>query len=171
MKKIILILISVLLIGVGYIYFEESTFSPLKEKDFQHLFPNSSEDVKKECSSDFLGISTRSEFFEIYTYTGKFNIDSTYPTFKNKWENKEFTNDVLFSKWKSCPIDSTTMSLYKFILTANNLERNNCFSSLNQELNDPNNFYSFVYFNELEQYFLLYSKDENKLFYIRKKGF
>ena len=37
-------------------------------------------------------------------------------------------------------------------------------------LNDTNNYYTYVYINELEYYFFLFNKDKEELYYIRKKG-
>ena len=39
------------------------------------------------------------------------------------------------------------------------------------ELDNPRNYYSYIYINELENYFLLYCVDKGHFYYIRHKGF
>ena len=54
---------------------------------------------------------------------------------------------------------------------ASNPDKEKYFNLLNSELRNPNNYYAYIYFNELENYFLLYSTKNKKLYYIRRKGF
>jgi hypothetical protein len=171
-KKFLFIALLLVGIAVVYLYLKEVSFSPLKEKEFQMLFPNYTGSSKKVCSVDFIGLSSHDELFEFYSYkTGKVSIDTTYPKFVNEWEREELTTATLISKWKSCPIDTVAMKLYEFTLTANNLDEKECLSSFNKELSNPNNYYAYVYFNELEDYFLLYCSESEYLYYIRRKGF
>jgi len=71
----------------------------------------------------------------------------------------------------NCPLDSSTVKLYKSTLTVNNLDKIECCNSFNTNLSNSKNYYSYIYFNELEQYFLLYCTDKQELFYIRRRGF
>lgn len=172
MKKFLFIVLSLVVIVVVYLYFEEKSFSPLKEKEFQILFPNYKGISKKICGIDFIGLSFHNELFEFYLYkTDNASIDTSYPQFINEWEHKELANGVAFSKWKKGPIDTATMKLYEFSLTANNFDEKECSSSFNKALCNMKNYYAYVSFNELEQYFLLFCPDKQELYYIRRKGF
>lgn len=58
-----------------------------------------------------------------------------------------------------------------FLLTMNDLNGQACSSSFYKELDNPRNYYSYIYINELENYFLLYCVDKGYFYYIRYKGF
>ncbi|MBA3829394.1 MAG: hypothetical protein H0X33_10700 [Taibaiella sp.] len=172
MKKFLVIAALLVSMVVIYLYMQELSFSPLKEKEFKMLFPNYNGVGEKKCGIDFLGINFKGEVFEFYLYKmNNTKVDTSHPKFKNEWENKELNTEAIVLKWKSCPIDTATMALYKFTLTANNLEEKECSRLFNDELSNPKNYYSYVYFNELENYFLLYCPDKGNLYYIRRKGF
>lgn len=172
MKKILFIALLLISIVVVYLYLQEASFSPLKKKDFQTLFPDYKGGGKKVCSVDFVGLSSHGELFEFYLYkTSNVSIDTAYPKFTDEWERKELTNNVVLSKWKTCPIDTGMMELYEFTLRVNDFEEKECSSSFNEALSNPKNYYSCVYFNELEEYLLLFSPDKQELYYIRRKGF
>ncbi|HTD98015.1 MAG TPA: hypothetical protein VK668_01960 [Mucilaginibacter sp.] len=171
MKKVLLGFSFVIVLIISYLIYDELSFSPLKQNAFGKLFKGYVGIVEKSCSKDFLGISSRGEFFEIYLYkTNSVVINHDFPQI-TEWEDKEITNKSIVGKWKNCPLDSQTMKLYKFTLTSNNLNDLSCSNAFNKEILNPKNYYSYVYFNELEQYFLLYSTDKQELYYIRRKGF
>jgi len=164
----------VLLLGFGAIllYLNDTSFSPLKEKDFKKIFYKYNGKTEKICDVDFLGINFKSEWFEVYLYkVGAVPVDLNYPEYNGMWEQKEFTNETVISKWKSCPLDSVSYKFYEFTLTAESFDEQECIKSFNTELNNPKNYYSYIYFNELEQYFLLYCPDIENLYYVRRKGF
>ncbi|WP_394775951.1 hypothetical protein [Flavobacterium sp.] len=172
MKKFLFIIILLAFIGFIYLYIQELSFSPLKEKEFKILFPNYNVSGEKKCGIDFLGMNFKGEVFEFYLYKmNNAKVDTSYPKIKNEWENEELDSDAIVLKWKPCPIDSTTIAQYKFALTANNLDDKECSRLFNSDINNPKNYYSYVYFNELEHYFLLYCPDKESLYYIRRKGF
>lgn len=171
MKKTFLGLLLLTVIIVFYLIYTEFSFSPLKENDFQKLFKGYIGKAHKYCSKDFLGIGSHSELFEIYLYNiTNAKIDKGFPKI-NEWENKEISSEAIVGKWKNCPLDTMAMRLFKFTLTSNNLDDVKCSSSFTKDILDPNNYYSYVYFNELEQYFILYCTDKQELYYIRRKGF
>ena len=172
MKKLLLILLLVLSLGLILLYWNESSYSPLQDKDFKKLFHNLDKSPNKVCDTDFIGTSFMSELFEIYLYdVESVSIDLSYPKFKGEWEKNEITEETIISKWTSCPLDSITYGLYKTTLTLENFEETDCFDSFNMELKNSKNYFSHVYFNELEQYLLLYCPDTEKLYYLRRKGF
>lgn len=170
-KKVLLGVLFIVAIIVSYLVYSEFSFTPLKEYDLQKLFKGYSGSFDKSCSKDFLGMSSKGELFEVYRYNIKGGvIDNDFPKL-TEWENTEVTNETIVGKWKNCPLNYQTMKLYKFTLTSNNLDDVKCFSSFNKEILNPKNYYSFIHFNDLEQYFLLYCTDSQELYYIRRKGF
>ncbi|SFE46018.1 hypothetical protein SAMN05518672_106201 [Chitinophaga sp. CF118] len=172
MKKFLLgSVLFLLVMGCSYLIYREYSFSPLKKGDFQKIFVEQNISFNNSCSKDFLGISSGSELFEIYLYNVKGGIISKEFPKITEWEHKEITDKVVVGKWKNCPIDSQTMVLYKFALKANDFDKVKCFNSFNKEVLNPTNYYCFVHFNDLEQYFLLYCTDCQELYYIRRKGF
>jgi hypothetical protein len=172
MRKFIIILLLLIGLGIVLLYLNEKSFSSLKDKDFQKLFYNYNGSTEKICDVDFLGKNFKSEWFEAYLYkVDAVPVNSNYPDYKGIWEQKEITDEVITSKWRSCPLDSVTNKLYEFTLTVENFDEKECIKSFNTELNNPNNYYSHIYFNELEQYFILYCPDIGNLYYIRRKGF
>lgn len=172
MKKIIIILCLILCFGAIILYVNDSSFSPLKEKEIQKLFLNYSGTSKKICDVNFLGTNFKSEWYEVYLYkVDAIPVDLNYPKYNGIWEQKTITEEVITSKWINCPLDSVTRKLYEFTLTAENFDKKECIKSFNSELNNSDNYYSYIYFNELEQYFLLYCPSIGNLYYIRRKGF
>ncbi len=171
MKRVLLYVIFLLSMIVLYLFYKEISYSPLKEDDFVKLFKGFCGNFDKSCSNDFLGISSKGELFEIYRYNIQgAQIDKDFPKI-TEWENKKITNEAVIGRWKNCPLDYKTLELYKFMLTSNNLDDIKCCNSFNKELLDIRNYYSFIHFNELEQYFLLYCSNSKSLYYIRRKGF
>ncbi len=170
MKKVLFGLIAIILIIVFYLVYTELTYSPLNETISKKLF-NQSTDLDKLCSIDFLGFNSKGEFFELYKYrVVEVEIDSLFFNIQF-WENKELSKNTIIEKWKPCPLDSLTSQLYEFILTVNNFDKWECSNSLNEALKNSKNYYSYIYVNELEQYFLLYNPQEENLYYLRRKGF
>lgn len=173
MKKIIIALLLIVTIIVGWIWicFNEYSFSPLKQKDFKKLFNVHHKDPQKLCSKDFLGFSSKGESFEVYLYqANEIEFKQNFSDI-TEWEGRLITDSTIVSAWKQCPLDSQAISLYNFTLTVNDFDKLKCFNSFNKEKADPKNYYSFVHFNELEQYFMLYSVDRHELYYIRRRGF
>lgn len=168
MKKIFWGLLLTIVIIVSYIVFKNGSFSPLKTEDFQRLFIGRNVSFRKLCSKDFVGISAHGELFEIYRYQIKgASINKYFPNI-TEWENTLVTNATVVGKWRNCPIDSQATALYESsMLKANNLDNVQCFSSFKRNIMNPNNFYSYVYFSESEEYFMLYCSDKQELYYIR----
>ncbi|WP_131539024.1 hypothetical protein [Pedobacter nototheniae] len=171
MKKVLLGVLFIVVIIASYLVYDELSFSPLKEKDFKTLFKGYIGQPKKICSKDFLGMSSHGELFEIYLYRmNNALINNDFPKL-TEWEHNKITNETIVGKWKNCPLDYQTIELYKFTLISNNLDDVKCCNSFNKEILNPKNYYSFVHFNGLEQYFLIYCTDSQELYYIRRKGF
>ena len=99
------------------------------------------------------------------------SINMDYPQIKSEWEGRKLDSTVSVSKWRNCPIDSVTTKLYMFLLTMNDFNGQACSSSFYKEVDNPRNYYSYIYINELENYFLLYCVDKGHFYYIRHKGF
>ena len=172
MKKYIYILVSILILGIGFLFINDFTYSPLKDSDFKKLFSDYNNNANKKCSIDFLGWSSEGAVFDLYVYEiKKGSVDTTYPNFKNGWKNINDLDDVVFSKWKKCPMDSLSSSRYNFTLTTEDFSKKECSQSFNNELNNPNSYYSYVYVSELEQYFFMYSPNKERLYYVRRRGF
>lgn len=170
MKEFLFGAAGIILIAVIYVANVELFYDPLDALDAKRLFKQSS-DLEKICSIDFLGFNTRGEFFELYKYNvNKAQMDSLHPIILS-WENKELSKSAIVQKWKACPLDTASNRLYEFVFAANDLDEWECSSSFKKSLRDSKNHYCFIYINELEQYFLLYSIKEEALYYLRKKGF
>lgn len=172
MKKIGLILLVSIGLGAILLYLNDASFSPLNKKEFRKLFDQYNGTAEKACSVDFLGGNQKGELYEAYLYKiDAIPVNPSYPDFNGLWEQKDLEEGTKSSKWLSCPIDSLTRKLYGFTLTAENFDENECLGSFNEECNKPENYYSHVYFSELEQYFMLYCPDLQSLYYVRRKGF
>jgi hypothetical protein len=171
MKKILLVVLFVIAILASYVVYKELIFSPLEEKDFKKIFKDYKGNFNKSCSEDFLDASSNGELFEIYLYKIKGGVINKSLLEITEWEDKEVTNEVKVGKWRNCPLDNQTNELFKFTLTTNNFDNLKCFNYFNKELLNQKNYYSFIYFSELEQYFLLYCTESQELYYIRRKGF
>lgn len=172
MKKTLLILLGIVFFLIIFFFIVEKFYSPLQDDEFKVLFHNYNGKSKKICSVDFFGFNCKGEYFEVYKYkVPNLFIDSTYPKFKNKWENRNITIETKISKWNNCPIDSLTNEKFGFALTVNNFDKYKCISDFNKDIMGKENYYSYIYFNEAEYYFLLYCPKKNFLYYIRLKGF
>ena len=148
---------------------EKKVFNPLQSQELRKIFL-SYEKIKKRCSIDNIKLSSHGELFEIYLFnTQKAILDINYPNYANEWEKEKITSETIISKWKKCPLDTTAYKLFKFAFTTNNYNQSECLKSFSTELSEPNNFYSYVYFNDLEYYFLLYCTHKEELYYIRVK--
>ena len=170
MKKILLGVLFILVFVITYFIYTEFSFTPLRKKDFQNLFKSDNISLNKSCYKDFIGASIHGELFEFYTYkTNGITIDKSYPIIA-EWENKKITNTTVIGKWRNCPIDSQTTVLYEPILSVNNYDDSKCSSSFKNDIINPNNYYSYIYFSESEEYFLLYSVDRQELNYVRLNG-
>lgn len=171
MRKFLLGLLVVVVIAVAYLLYDEFTYSPLKKTHFQKLFNNYSGNAKKSCSVDFIGISFRGEIFDIYSYkTGNASINQNFPDIK-EWENKEISDETIMTEWKSCPLNTQTMELFRFELQVNDLDNEKCSSFFKRELDNSKNYYSYIYFSPTEHYFLLYCPEKEELYYLRSRGF
>ena len=134
-----------LLICVGclflYLYIDEKTFTPLKEKEFKMIFFNYRDEAVKVCGVDFLGLNFKGELFDFYLYKMKnSSINMDYPQIKSEWEGRKLDSTVSVSKWRNCPIDSVTTKLYMFLLTMNDFNGQACSSSFYKE------FHLFTYY-------------------------
>ena len=150
-------------------HIENKVFNPLQSQELRKIFL-SYEKIKKRCSIDNIKLSSHGELFEIYLFnTQKAILDINYPNYANECEIEKITSETIISKWKKCPLDTTAYKLFKFAFTTNNYNQSECLKSFSTELSEPNNFYSYVYFNDLEYYFLLYCTHKEELYYIRVK--
>lgn len=167
------LLIGIIIIAAVFIaIISSSSFSPLKKEEFKLLLNNYKEKNTKFCNVDFLGINTKSEWYEVYLYNDvSGEVDENLPAYKEMWENKYFDNETRISKWVNCPVDSRTYELYESSFNFENFEDYECIRGIKSELNNPNNYFSYIYFSELEHYFLLYCVKKEKLYYLRRKGF
>ncbi len=171
MKKALVFFSLLIFCIIIYIIYDEYTFSPLNKNDLGKLFGENKGAIKKICSKDLLGLSLKGELYDVYLYKVEgFSIDKSFPKL-SEWENRALVYETIVSKWKNCPIDSATKSLFHFTLTLENFDKLKCSTFFNKEIQDMNNYYSYIYINELEQYFLLYCTNTSELFYIRRRGF
>lgn len=171
MKKILLWgVMGIILLPISFIIYSELVYSPLGAVDTRDLLGQKCS-LKKMCSIDFLGFSSRGECFDLYKYkVGVICIDNSFPA-TSSWEGEKIPESAIVSKWKHCPLDSLSFERYEFIITVNNFSEYECSKTFNASLKNPENYYSYFYINELEQYFLLYNVKEQVLYYLRKKGF
>jgi len=170
MKKALKLLFVVLILGVLYLIYDDLSFDPLNRADFAKIFVGYNDKTKLLCKKDFIGITTRGDFFELYVYSlGNVKVKNDYPQFSN-WENSTVTKETTIGKWQNCPINKDVIKLYRFTIGANNLNTSDCSISFKKEIQNPKNFYSYISINGTEQYFFLYSSATNKFYYIRRKG-
>lgn len=171
MKKLLFFAFGLILLLFLYILYDEYSFVPLDESDVGKLFKGDHGHPDKICSKDSLGLSFHGELFDIYKLdVGKVLIDESFPMV-DEWANKPVDRETIVGRWKHCPMDSQALKLYKPILTLNDFSNIDCFESFDEVLRDPENYYSYIYFEELESYFLLYCLGEEVLYYVRHKGF
>ncbi|WP_027002974.1 hypothetical protein [Hugenholtzia roseola] len=157
--------------AITALYINHLSFSPLKERDFQKLFGKHKGNIEKVCEVDYLGLSFHGELFEIYLYkVDTIFLDLNYPNYSESWEEKEFSDKILTSKWAKCPPDSITQRMFEFTLTANNFSQEKYFDYFYIDLNNLKNYYSYFYVNELENYFILYCLEKRTFYYVRRKG-
>jgi hypothetical protein len=116
-------------------------------------------------------MSSHGEVFDIYVYSTKNAlINKDFPEII-QWENKKVTDTTVIGKWRNCPIDSQTKTLYEPIFGVENFKNGKeCISSFNKEMINPKNYYCYVYFSEKEGYFLLYCTYRQELYYVRLIG-
>lgn len=159
-------IISIICYGI----YNEITYTPLKKKDFEHLFPNHIS-ANVIFHKDFIGWS-HGDYFELFIYrTIGVKIDSGYPIIDKNWERIILPDTTEAIAWSNCPIDSITRLKYERELTwIINCEIKEG-KALQRELKDGSNYYSYIYVNELQKYFLLYNPSKGILYYIRQNGF
>lgn len=170
MKKILNILLTIIIIFFTYGIISEITFQPLGKKELAILFPKYNEKIIRIFHKDLIGWSNKDYFDYFILQLDSVYLDSQYPIWNSEWEFVSFLNREVkeMTKWEKCPIDSVDYS--KFIFEFNEISKleDNLFQ---KEINNQNNYYCYIYVNNLEKYFLLYNPTENKLYYIRQKGF
>ncbi|MBQ8501486.1 MAG: hypothetical protein IJ494_04145 [Bacteroides sp.] len=171
MGKIKYILLITLLSIVVYVIINELTFIPLNTKDLNILFPNYSGKLSRTYHKDFIGWG-QGDYFDYFVFQlDTVSINSNHPQWIKEWEYVSLPDEVEKSKWLSCPVDSIITSKFSLemdeIINCNIQER----FLLKEEIENPNNFYSYLYVSSLEKYFLLINPLKKKLYYIRQKGF
>ena len=98
------------------------------------------------------------------------SINENYPKFE-EWEKNEIVNKKENSStWKKCPMDIKEKEKFKDVIASEVFEEDMHGKNFRTILNDTNNYYTYVYINELEYYFFLFNKDKGELYYIRKAG-
>ncbi len=170
MKIFIIIIISIVFGIIFYVLYSNQIYNPLENHNSK-IFGIEDVKIEKLHQKDFLGVSAKNELFEIYLYKiENANINNSYPDFRI-WEGKEVGKDNIILHWQNCPLDSQTINLFEFSLNYKDISSLNWAQNLLNETKNNENYYSYVHFSDLEQYFLLYCSTKNELFYIRKKGF
>jgi len=151
-KKIVLGILFLFVIGIVFLIYDELSYNPLKQDDFQKLFKEFNGSFEKTCSKDFIGLSIHGEIFDMYRYKikGDIIIDKEFPKM-TKWEGKEIIDEFVVEKWKNCPLNSKTRELYD-MLACSNFDNVKCCISFKKELLNPKNYYCYVDF-AWEQYF------------------
>lgn len=94
-----------------------------------------------------------------------------YPIVDKEWEYAVLSDITKTATWRSCPIDSVTQLRYENEFTWIINSNIKAGKTLQQELEDENNHYCYIYKSELQKYFLLYNSLEGILYYIRQNGF
>ncbi|MDO5420799.1 MAG: hypothetical protein Q4F50_12155 [Bacteroides sp.] len=171
MKKIIsYILLGGIISIICYGVYSEIAYTPLKKKDFECLFPNHT-NADIIFHKDFIGWS-HGDYFELFVYRiiGA-EIDLNYPIVDKEWEYAVLSDITKTATWRSCPIDSVTQLRYENEFTWIINSNIKVGKTLQQELEDENNHYCYIYKSELQKYFLLYNSLEGILYYIRQNGF
>lgn len=171
MKKIIsYILLGGIISIICYGVYSEIAYTPLKKKDFECLFPNHT-NADIIFHKDFIGWS-HGDYFELFVYRiiGA-EIDLNYPIVDKEWEYAVLSDITKTATWRSCPIDSVTQLRYENEFTWIINSNIKAGKTLQQELEDENNHYCYIYKSELQKYFLLYNSLEGILYYIKQNGF
>jgi len=165
MKKILLFIVLVIAI---VIISDELSFDPLSKDDLHKLFSDYSETPKMIMKNDFIGLSIHGEIFDMYCYMIN-NVKLNSNNFMiSSWENKPIDNNTLIKSWKKTPIDLLDMKKNDMLFVSN-VKQKEWYKHFSNELFNSKNYYSYIYVDEDEQYFLLYVSHTKELYYFRKK--
>lgn len=171
MKRIILIFLVFLALACTYLICNELSYSPLTSSETGKLFKEFKGNYHKVKGKDLIGLSTHGDIYDIYLYHfDDVKAEGNFPQIDSKWEKHQVISSTLVGKWTECPLDSIALKLNKSILEPipNNGEQ--WLKDFNNQLDDKNNYYSYLYFDEANQYFFLFCPISNSLFYVRKNG-
>lgn len=169
MKKIGYILLVGIVSIMCYGVYGERAYTPLEKKDFECLSDYVSADVIHH--KDFIGWS-HGDYFELFVYRiTNVKIDLSYPIINRTWEHTILPDTTETMTWSNCPMDSIIELKYEHELTWIMNSKRDEAKTIQCELKDENNYYSFIYVSELQKYFLLYNPSKGVLYYMRQNGF
>jgi len=169
MKRIALIVASVLVMGLLYLVFDDYSFDPLRASGLKKVF-NGDCTAKKICSKDLIGFSIRGEYFDVYRYDMHNCAVDTSEIVCDIWENHQLRSSNNTVKWKNCPPDSITTESFRSILSQTSIDAINCSELDLIDLDNSDNFYLAIDDNYTRQFFLLFSPEIGHLIYVRKNG-
>ena len=161
-----------LFVVVVIIFFVIDTwlYSPLGKTQFNMLFPNYQGSERKIYHCDLIGFSLHGELLELYLYDSvQGNIENTFPKIQYKWENN-YLDNAYVSCWQRCPFDSSVINKLDIQLLKNSFKEK-CGFSLKNEIENRDNYYSYIYLSQHENYIFLYNPNKKILCYIRRRGF
>lgn len=162
MKKKLYILISLVVSILLWLVVDTYSFSPLQDKEFAILFPQRVDNIKRIYYKDFIGWSHHGDFLDYFIYQLDIvRIDYNYPIWDKEWEYVSLPEEIEKTRWLQSPIDSVVYS--KFSLEFNEIDKLGTNSFIGK-LKEIGNYYCYLYCNNLEKYFLLYSPTDKKLF-------
>ena len=153
MRKIRYTLIATIILILTYGVIKELTYNPLGVKEFNKLFPYHGNNINCIYHKDFLGWGYR-DYFDYFIYqVDTVCIDSKYPKWDQGWGDLSFSTMTNKTKWIQCPIAEDVFSKYSLELnetTKNQIPKK---FHLKEKLEDRNNYYCYLYVNNLEKFF------------------
>ncbi len=157
--------ISLMAIMIGFIFFD-LFHSPLKQNDFQTLFPNYVGRGNLVKHVDLVKLSLHGESLDIYKYqlSTPAVISCQYPRFDNAPNEINFDSDSV-QCWRKCPINSEYLKkdIYSIVRQGNR----KWLDEITQSLTNPANYYSYAFADSSTFDFFLYCPSAQLLYYIK----
>lgn len=157
--------ISLMAIMIGFIFFD-LFHSPLKQNDFQTLFPNYVGRGNFVKHVDLVKLSLHGESLDIYKYqlSTPAVISCQYPRFDNAPNEINFDSDSV-QCWRKCPINSEYLKkdIYSIVRQGNR----KWLDEITQSLTNPANYYSYAFADSSTFDFFLYCPNTQILYYIK----
>ena len=172
MRKILFLILAIIIVLLGvFLIWNETTYDPLTSGQAKEIFKGFNGKYHKTKSEDLIGLSTHGDYYDIYLYHfDDVIISSAFPLIHQKWEKHQIDSNTIIGKWTKCPTDSLSAKLNKSLLEVLSKSKEQWLKKFTTELSNQDNYYSYLYFDEGNQYFFLFCPKNKRLYYIRKNG-
>lgn len=157
--------ISLVAIIIGFGFFD-LFHSPLKQNDFQSLFPNYAGRGNLVKHVDLVKLSLHGESLDIYKYqlSTPAVISCQYPRFDNAPSGIDFDSNSV-QCWRKCPINFEYLKedIYSIVRQGDR----KWLDEITQSLTNPANYYSYAFVDYSTFDFFLYCPSAQLLYYIK----